>query len=72
VARVLDYLASEDVVAEFYGRSLFVPGHLGLARKGLDYKDASLMRTQRSRYSVTVLTSSRQRPTSCRAIRRVA
>jgi alpha-1,4-digalacturonate transport system substrate-binding protein len=42
VARVLDYLASEDVVAEFYGRSLFVPGHLGLARKGLDYKDASL------------------------------
>ncbi|MBR0686330.1 extracellular solute-binding protein [Bradyrhizobium manausense] len=41
VARVLDYLASEDVVAEFYARSLFVPGHLGLARKGLDYKDAS-------------------------------
>ncbi|GLR83380.1 ABC transporter substrate-binding protein [Bradyrhizobium iriomotense] len=41
VARVLDYLASEDVIAEFYARSLFVPGHLGLARKGLDYKDAS-------------------------------
>ncbi|WFU44242.1 extracellular solute-binding protein [Bradyrhizobium sp. CB82] len=41
VARVLDYLASEEVVAEFYARSLFVPGHLGLARKGLDYKDAS-------------------------------
>jgi alpha-1,4-digalacturonate transport system substrate-binding protein len=41
VARVLDYLASEDVVAEFYARSLFVPGHLGLAGKGLDYKDAS-------------------------------
>jgi alpha-1,4-digalacturonate transport system substrate-binding protein len=41
VARVLDYLASEDIVAEFYARSLFVPGHLGLARKGLDYKDAS-------------------------------
>lgn len=41
VARVLDYLASEDVVAEFYTRALFVPGHLGLARKGLDYKGAS-------------------------------
>jgi alpha-1,4-digalacturonate transport system substrate-binding protein len=41
VARVLDYLASEEVVAEFYARSLFVPGHLGLARKGLDYKGAS-------------------------------
>lgn len=41
VARVLDYLASEDVVAEFYARSLFVPGHIGLARRGLDYKGAS-------------------------------
>ncbi len=41
VARVLDYLASEDVVAEFYARSLFVPGHLGLASKGIDYKSAS-------------------------------
>ncbi len=26
---------------EFYERSLFVPGHLGLAKQGLDYKDAS-------------------------------
>lgn len=41
VARVMDYLASEDVAAEFYARSLFVPGHIGLAKKGLDYKDAS-------------------------------
>jgi alpha-1,4-digalacturonate transport system substrate-binding protein len=41
VARVLDYLASEEVIAEFCARSLFVPGHLALARKGLDYKDAS-------------------------------
>lgn len=41
VARVLDYLASEEIVAEFYARSLFVPGHLGLAAKGVDYKTAS-------------------------------
>ncbi|WP_210494055.1 ABC transporter substrate-binding protein [Microvirga antarctica] len=41
VARVIEYLASEDVAAEFYQRSLFVPGHLGIAKKGLDYKDAS-------------------------------
>jgi len=41
VARVMDYLASEEVVGEFYARSLFVPGHLGLAAKGIDYKDAS-------------------------------
>jgi alpha-1,4-digalacturonate transport system substrate-binding protein len=29
------------VLSEFYSRSLFVPGHLGIAAKGLDYKDAS-------------------------------
>lgn len=41
VARLLDYLASEDVVGEFYARTLFVPGHLGLAKKGIAYKSAS-------------------------------
>ena len=38
VARLIDYLASEPVLSEFYARSLFIPGHLGLASKGLDYK----------------------------------
>ena len=37
----LDYLASEPVLSEFYARSLFVPGHLGIAAKGLDYQGAS-------------------------------
>ena len=37
VARVMDYLAQEDVLAEFYGRSLFIPGHLGLAERGVDF-----------------------------------
>ena len=41
VAKVMDYLASEPVLSEFYARSLFVPGHLGIAAKGLDYKGAS-------------------------------
>ena len=41
VARLVEYLASEKIVGEFYDRSLFVPGHLGLAKQGLDYKDAS-------------------------------
>ena len=41
VARVMEYLASEPVLAEFYSRSLFVPGHLGLAKKGIDYPTAS-------------------------------
>lgn len=40
VARVMDYLASEPVLAEFYSRSLFIPGHLGLAKKGIDYPSA--------------------------------
>jgi alpha-1,4-digalacturonate transport system substrate-binding protein len=41
VARVMEYLASEDVLREFYGRTLFVPGHLGLSAKGVDYPTAS-------------------------------
>jgi alpha-1,4-digalacturonate transport system substrate-binding protein len=41
VARVMEYLASELVLAEFYSRALFVPGHLGLAKKGIDYPSAS-------------------------------
>jgi alpha-1,4-digalacturonate transport system substrate-binding protein len=41
VARVMDYLASEPVLREFYSRSLFVPGHVGLAEKGVPYPSAS-------------------------------
>jgi alpha-1,4-digalacturonate transport system substrate-binding protein len=40
-ALVMDYLASEPVLAEFYSRTLFVPGHLGLAKKGVAYPSAS-------------------------------
>jgi alpha-1,4-digalacturonate transport system substrate-binding protein len=41
VAKVMEYLSSEDVLAEFYSRTLFVPGHLGLSAKGIDYPTAS-------------------------------
>jgi len=41
VARVMEYLAQEDVLAEFCGRALFVPGHLGLSAKGVSYPTAS-------------------------------
>jgi alpha-1,4-digalacturonate transport system substrate-binding protein len=41
VAKVMEYLSSEDVLAEFYSRTLFVPGHLGLSAKGVDYPTAS-------------------------------
>lgn len=41
VARLLDYLASEPVAEEFYARTLFVPGNIGLAKKGIAYKNAA-------------------------------
>src|SRR5690606_13614223 len=37
VARVMEYLVQEDVMAEFFGRTLFIPGHLGLAASGVDF-----------------------------------
>ena len=45
VARVMEYLASQDVLGEFSARTLFIPGHLGLAEAGLDYEtDSELAR----------------------------
>lgn len=41
VAKVMEYLASEAVQREFYSRTLFIPAHLGLAAKGIDYPTAS-------------------------------
>lgn len=37
VARVMEFLVQEDVMAEFYGRTLFIPGHLGLAETGVEF-----------------------------------
>lgn len=38
VAQVLDFLAQEEQLAEFYGRTLFIPGHLGLAESGVEFE----------------------------------
>ncbi len=38
VARVMEYLIQEDVVAEFSARTLFIPGHLAVAGKGVEYE----------------------------------
>jgi alpha-1,4-digalacturonate transport system substrate-binding protein len=38
VARVMEYLTTEEVMAEFYARTLFIPGHLGLAEAGVDFQ----------------------------------
>ncbi len=45
VARVLDYLASEAVLSEFYARTLFIPGHVGLAETGVNYETDSELTT---------------------------
>ena len=37
VARVMEYLTGEEVMAEFLARTLFIPGHLGLAESGVDF-----------------------------------
>lgn len=38
VARVMEYLASAEVLGEFSARTLFIPGHIGLAESGVDYE----------------------------------
>ncbi len=37
VARVMDYLAQEDVYREFAARTLFIPAHAGVAATGVDF-----------------------------------
>lgn len=38
VARVMDYLASQEVQAEFASRTLLIPEHAGLAEVGVDFQ----------------------------------
>lgn len=38
VARVMEFLTAEENMAEFYARTLFIPGHLGLAESGVDFE----------------------------------
>jgi alpha-1,4-digalacturonate transport system substrate-binding protein len=38
VAMLLDFLAQEDNLAVFSAKTLFIPGHLGLAAKGVEYQ----------------------------------
>lgn len=47
VARVMEYLTGEEVMSEFYARTLFIPGHLGLAEKGVEFQ-AELPQTMKS------------------------
>lgn len=57
-ARVMEYLASEPVLTEFYARTLFVPGHLGIAAKGVDYKtDSALAKAALNVFSAQVATT---------------
>lgn len=38
VARLLEYFASEPVYQEYHARTLFLPAHAGLAKKGVAYQ----------------------------------
>ncbi|MDE0609986.1 MAG: ABC transporter substrate-binding protein [Anaerolineaceae bacterium] len=38
VARVMEYLASEEIQEEFYARTLFIPGHQGLLSEGMEFE----------------------------------
>jgi alpha-1,4-digalacturonate transport system substrate-binding protein len=37
VAQLVEYLTSDDVLAEFSAKSLFLPGSLSLSKKGIEY-----------------------------------
>ena len=37
VARVMEYLASQEVLGEFAARTLFIPAHAGLSASGVDF-----------------------------------
>lgn len=37
VARVMEYLASQQTLNDFSAQTLFIPGHLGLAKSGVKY-----------------------------------
>ena len=38
VARVMEYLASEEILSEFSARTLFIPAHLGLSETGVPFE----------------------------------
>jgi alpha-1,4-digalacturonate transport system substrate-binding protein len=38
VTKVMEFLASEPILTEFYARTLFIPGHLGIAGKGVEFQ----------------------------------
>lgn len=37
VGKLMDWLSQEEVLAEFYGKTLFIPGHLKLAAGGVEF-----------------------------------
>ena len=38
---LMDYLVQQDVLGEFTARTLFIPGHIGIANAGVDYETDS-------------------------------
>ena len=38
VATLMEFLTAEENLEEFYSRTLFIPGHIGLSSKGIDFE----------------------------------
>lgn len=41
VGKLIDFLTTEEVLGEFTAKTLFLPGHLGLAAKGITYPSSN-------------------------------
>lgn len=37
VAKLMEFLSAEENLEEFYSKTLFIPGHIGLSSKGIDF-----------------------------------
>ena len=57
VARVMEYLASQDILGEFSARTLFIPAHKGLATDGVDFEtDLDLAKAALGAFTAQVAT----------------
>ena len=57
VARVMEYLASQDILGEFSARTLFIPAHKGLATDGVDFEtDLELAKAALGAFTAQVAT----------------
>jgi alpha-1,4-digalacturonate transport system substrate-binding protein len=55
VARVLDFLAQEEIYSEFAARTLFIPAHAGVAAAGVEFDtDSELAKAALAEFTAQV------------------